>query len=253
MQQRDDPVVAWLPNSEADCELAMSSNKNNPKRLDREQVLALRGLRLPATALKQLQQTGIYCEPSVSIEHQHLAQKYVIRGIESGGGVAKLGHYVGFVDTHGRSLPWLQRVHSVGRNGLHAIVVASQIVRLQMFRRGQTYELLITQHHLESVHEGRRPTLQNKVIFHGVHGTLALDLWREDSHFSGQVTPAFLIRSGEPLLIPELLLEAVCRITAAASCVGCCHCHLLRSDCHPAVTSISGANIDDPKTSDGCS
>jgi len=208
----------------------MLPNKENPKPLSGGQVLALRGLRLPLTALKQLQQTGIYCEPSVSIAHQNLAQKYVIRGGESGGGVAELGHYVGFVDTHGRSLPWLQRVHSVGRNGLHAVVVASQIVRLQMFRREQTYDLLITQHHLEFVQEGRRPTLQNKVIFHGIHGTLTLDLWREDSHFSGQVTPAFLTRSGEPLLIPEMLLEAVCRITAAASCVGCRHCHLLRPE-----------------------
>jgi hypothetical protein len=215
----------------------MAPNKNNPKRLDREQVLALRGLRFSLTALKQLRQTGIYCEPSVSIEHQYLAKKYVIRGVESGGGVAEFGHYVGFVDTHGSSLPWLQRVHSVGRNGLHAIVVASQIVRLQMFRRRQTYELLITQHHLEPVQEGRRPTLQNKVIFHGLHGTLALDLWREGSHFSGQVTPAFLTRSGEPRLIPEMLVEAVCRITAAASCVGCCHCHLLRPDSHLPITS----------------
>ena len=253
MQQRDDSLVARLPNSEAHAELTMSPDKNNPKRLSAEQVLALRGLRLPGTALKQLQETAIYCEPSVSIEHQHLAQKYVIRGVESGGGVAELGHYVGFVDAHGRSLPWLQRVHSVGRNGLHAIVVASQVVRLQMFRRGQTYDLLVTQHHLESVQKGRRPTLQNKIIFRGIHGTLALDLWREDSHFSGQVTPAFMTRSGEPLLIPEMLLEAVCRITSAASCVGCCHCHLLRPDSHPPVISTTGEKNGDPKISDGCS
>jgi hypothetical protein len=253
VQQRDDSFLSRLPHSEAHRELTMSPDKNNPKRLNAGQVLALRGLRLPGTALKQLQQTGIYCEPSVSIEHQHLAQKYVIRGVESGGGVAELGHYVGFVDAHGRSLPWIQRVHSVGRNGLHAIVVASQIVRLQMFRRGQTYDLLITQHHLESVQEGRRPTLQNKIIFHGIRGTLALDLWREDSHFSGLVTPAFLTRSGEHLLVPEMLLEAVCRITAAASCVGCCHCHLLRPDSDPPVISISEGKIDDPKMPNGCS
>ena len=206
----------------------MLSNKEGPQRLDAEQVLALRGLRLPLTALKQLQQTGIYGAPSVSIEHQHLARKYVIRGVESGGGAAELGHYVGFVDTHGRSLPWLQRVHSVGRNGLHAVVVASQMVRLQAFRRGQTYDLLITQHHLASAQEGRRPTLQNKVVFHGIHGSLTLEPWREDSRFSGQVTPAFLTRGGEPLLIPEIFREAACRITAAVSCVGCRHCHLLR-------------------------
>jgi len=203
--------------------------KNNPNRLSRSQVLALRGLRLPAAALKQLQQTGIYCEPSISIEHQHLARKYVIRGIESGGAVAELGHYVGYVGANGQWLSWLQKIDAVGRNGLHGVVVAPQFVRLQMFRRAQTYDLLITQHHLESPQEGRRPALQNKIIFHGINGVLAFELWGQDSHFSGQVAPAFLTRSGEPLLIPEMFREAVCRITAAASCIGCRHCHLLQS------------------------
>jgi hypothetical protein len=197
-------------------------------RLSREQVLALRGLRLPSAAIKQLQQTGIYCEPSISIEHQHLAQKYVIRGVESGGAVAQVGHYVGFVDTNGQEIPWLQRIHAVGRNGLHAVVVAPQFVRLQMFRTEQTYDLLITEHHLEIPAEDRRPALRNKIIFHGIHGTLALELWGEDKDFSGQVAPAFFTRSGEPLLIPDVFRDAVCRITVAACCVGCQHCHLLQ-------------------------
>jgi hypothetical protein len=197
-------------------------------RLSREQVLALRELRLPSAAIKQLQQTGIYCEPSISIEHQHLARKYVIRGVESGGAVPQVGHYVGFVDTNGQWLSWLQRIHTVGRNGLHAVVVAPHLIRLQMFRWEQTYALLITEHQLEIPAEGRRPELRNKIIFLGIHGTLALELWGEDSHFSGQVAPAFFTRSGEPQLIPDVFREAVCRITAASCCVGCQHCHLLQ-------------------------
>ena len=208
----------------------MLLEKDKSDRLSREQVLALRGLRLPATALKQLHQAGIYCEPSISIEHQHLARKYVIRGVESGGAVAELGHCVSFVGTNGQWLSWLQRIDAVGRNGLHAVVVAPQFVRLQMFRRAQTYDLLITQHHLESPQEGRRPALQNKIIFHGINGVLASELWAKDSHFSGQVAPAFLTRSGEPLLVPEMFREAVCCITTAASCIGCRHCHLLQPE-----------------------
>jgi hypothetical protein len=197
-------------------------------RFSREQVLALRGLRLPSAALKQVQRSGIYCEPSISIEHQHLARKYVIRAVESGGAVPQLGHYVGLVDINGRWLSWLQRIHAVGRNGLHALVVGPQFVRLQMFRTEQTYALLITEHHLEIPAEGRRPALRNKLLFHGIHGTLALELWREDSDFSGQVAPAFFTRSGEPQLIPDVFRDAVCRITVAACCVGCQHCHLLQ-------------------------
>lgn len=198
--------------------------------LSRKQVLALRGLRLPAAAMKQLQQTGIYCEPSISIEHQHLARKYVIRGVESGGAIRQLGHYVGFVDANGQGLSLLQRIHTVGRNGLHAVLVAPQLVRLQMFRSEQTYELLITEHQLEVPAEGRRPAMRNRILFHGIQGTLALELWGNDIHFSGQVIPVFYSRSGEPLLIPGMFREAVCRITTAACCIGCRHCHLLQPE-----------------------
>ena len=43
------------------------------------------GLSLPATLLKGLQKRGIYCAPGVSLEHQHRAKRYVLRGVESGG------------------------------------------------------------------------------------------------------------------------------------------------------------------------
>jgi hypothetical protein len=191
--------------------------------------------------MKQLQRSGIYCEPSISIEHQLLARKYVIRGVESGGAIRQLGQYVGFVDVKGQWLSWLHRIYTVGRSGLHAVVVAPQLVRLQMFRSEQTYELLITEHQLEVPAEGRRPAMRNRILFHGIQGTLALELWGKDSHFSGQVVPVFYTRSGEPLLIPDMFREAVCRIGAAACCIGCHHCHLLqpksieRSSDRPAV------------------
>jgi hypothetical protein len=46
---------------------------------------ALYGLALPSSVLKALQKRGIYCTPGVSLEHQHLARRYVLRGVESGG------------------------------------------------------------------------------------------------------------------------------------------------------------------------
>ena len=77
------------------------------RRADTE-VLARQGLRLPSITLKCLRTAGIYCQPSVSIEHQHLAKKYVLRGVESGGAVTEVGAYASFVDEHGSGLPWLQ-------------------------------------------------------------------------------------------------------------------------------------------------
>ena len=90
--------------------------------MSHNQILALRGLRLPAMTLKSLKTGGIYCQPSVSIEHQHLAGRYVLRGVESGGAVADLGGYCSFVDETGHPISWLQRVDSIAVNGIHAVV-----------------------------------------------------------------------------------------------------------------------------------
>ena len=65
------------------------------------EVLARQGLRLPPIVLRRLRDAGIYCQPTVSVEHQNLAKKYVIRGVESGGAVAALGTYSSFVGEHG--------------------------------------------------------------------------------------------------------------------------------------------------------
>ena len=59
--------------------------KNGNQQEDPRELLARQGLRLPAITLKRLRSAGIYCQPTVSIEHQHLAKKYVLRGVESGG------------------------------------------------------------------------------------------------------------------------------------------------------------------------
>ena len=74
------------------------------KGLSKIEVLALRGLRLPAVALKGLQRAGIYCQPAISIEFQQQSRCYVIRGVESGGALPRLGAYCAFVGVRGGSL-----------------------------------------------------------------------------------------------------------------------------------------------------
>ncbi len=54
------------------------------------------GLRLPKYVLGAMRQRGIFAQPSVRVEHQHLARRYVVRGLESGGAVGDVGHYVTF-------------------------------------------------------------------------------------------------------------------------------------------------------------
>jgi hypothetical protein len=198
--------------------------------LSKEEVLALRGLRLPSLALKRLRQVGIYCDSSVSIQHQSHAQQYVIRGVESGGSIQEMGAYCSFVGIDGNPLWWLQQIQSVGRNGLHAVVVASELLRLQMFRNEQTYQLLITRHRLEAVQGSKRPMLVNTVVFHGINGTPAPHLDETDSPSSARQSPVFRTRSGEILPVPAELRWAVQEIAAASNCLGCKHCHLLRGE-----------------------
>src|SRR5579859_5679398 len=196
--------------------------------LDNLQLLALRGLRLAASVRRRLQATGVYCQPAISIEHQQTAKQYVLRGVESGGAVAELGAYCGFVSEDGSPLSWLQPVDSVGVNGLHAIVVASNLVRVQVFRYRQTYDVLITRHTLMETGSGKRPRLANAVIFHGRQGSLALELWGRDAGFRGSVVPLFYSRSAEQLTIPAAFVHAVRQTVAGACCIGCCrHSHLL--------------------------
>lgn len=191
------------------------------------EVLARQGLRLPQVVLKHLRNAGIYCQPSVSVEHQNLARKYVLRGVESGGAIANLGAYASFVNERGEALPWLQRVDSIGVNGVHAIVVAPVFVRIQMLRIARTYDLLITRHCLASSPNNSRPRLESSILFYGRRGGLEMELWGKDVAFRGAVSPVFYTQAGESVALPQQLQGAVTRITAAVCCLGCRHCHLL--------------------------
>ena len=205
----------------------MTETKNNSLTLGRRQLLALRGLRFPHIALQKLRDAGIYCEPAVSVERQVQAGRHVIRGVESGGAVQELGAYCSFVDVDGRPLAWLQKIDAIGRNGLHAVVVAPQLVRIQMFRNERTYQLLITEHRLEVVEGLKRPKMRSLILFHGINGTALSDFLADEENCA---LPVFNSRSGEVRRIPEKFEWALRTIVAASSCLGCKHCHVLEAE-----------------------
>jgi hypothetical protein len=154
-------------------------------------------------------------------------KKYVLRGVESGGAVAEVGAYASFVDEQGNALPWLQRVDSIGVNGVHAIVVAPVLIRVQMLRIERTYDLLITRHQLAKSGDSQRPRLDSGVLFYGRRGGLEMELWGKDAAFRGTVCPVFYTRAGERAVLPNEFQDAATRITSAVCCLGCRHCHLL--------------------------
>ena len=188
---------------------------------------ALHGLALPASVLRALQKRGIYCIPGVSLEHQNLAKRYVLRGVESGGAVSDMGRACAFVSPEGHPLPWLQSLDSIAVNGRHAIFLAESLVRVEILRTVRTCELAITLHTLTHAPGRNRPEVASTLLFRGRDGVLPIDLWKDEHRaLRGKLTPIFYDRAGEVLHPPQRFEEAVRKVTGAVCCVGCKHSHV---------------------------
>jgi hypothetical protein len=188
---------------------------------------ALYGLALPASVLMAIQKRGIYCTPGVSLEHQHLAKRYVLRGVESGGAVSDMGRACAFVSPDGDPLPWLQSLDTITVNGRHAIFLAESLVRVEMLRTVRTCELAITLHTSSHAPGSIRPEVASTLLFRGRDGVLPVDLWKDEHRaLRGKLTPVFYNRAGEVLHLPQRFEEAIRKVTAAACCVGCRHSHV---------------------------
>src|ERR1700677_1942541 len=188
---------------------------------------ALHGLALPASVLRGLQKRGIYCPPGSSLEHQHLAKRYVLRGVESGGAVSDMGRACAFVSPEGDPLPWLQSLDSIAVNGRHAIFLAESLVRVEILRTVRTWELAITLHILSYAPGRNRPEVASALLFRGRDGVLPIDLWKDEHRaLRGKLTPIFYNRAGELLSLPQRFEDAIGKVTAAVCCVGCKHTHV---------------------------
>jgi hypothetical protein len=201
-------------------------------------MIARRGLALPAETLEQIRKTGIRCRPQLDVVYQQQAKAWKIRGEESGGAVELLGHYVGFVGVAGCPVPWLQRVQNFLPNGMHAVIVGDEFVRVEMFRFENTYDLLITTHWLERK-DGRRAELRSAILFLGRNGFLETELWGKDAAFRGGAIPHFLTRSGEAGPPGPLWMDAALKVTEAVCCCGCRHSHLLEALPMPRLVEVS--------------
>src|SRR6516164_6216922 len=206
------------------------------------------GLTLPFRALRRLREAGIFARAGVSLEYQQLAKHYVVRGVESGGAIDNLGHYVTFCGEDGTPLAWLHPLDGIGVNGVHALVVAPILVRLEMFRRGQTYDVLIAHFAPGPRTNGRRPALQPTTILHGAQGYLAVDLVKRQRNRRGLEIPTFYSRAGELLPIASQFEPVVRAVTAGANCVPCVHSHYL---CAPEAAAVvtSRATLPDAEDS----
>ena len=201
--------------------------------VEKPDSLAHRGLTLPRNVLRRLDRVGIFAQSHVSLEHQHLVRRYVVRGVESGGAVREIGRYVTFCGPDGEPLPYLHPIDAVGVNGVHAVVIAPILVRIELFRSGRTCQLLITRHEPGKGEAGRRPPLENTVLFRGVNGFL-------QSGDSEAALPCFWSRSGEEREIPAWFAAAVQAATHGARCLGCSHAHFLAA---PTATIVDAQAV----------
>lgn len=189
------------------------------------------GLALPEGARDKLRRAGIFVQTVVTVEHQNITHRYVVRGVESGGAVEGFGHYVTFAAEDGSPLPYLCPVESLAVNGPHAVLVAPVLLRAEMLRAGNTYELLITRHQPGANTNGKRPALLSTMLFRGEHGYLEAD---------GPGLPAFFTRAGEPLGMPENFERLVEGVVSGARCIGCSHPHYLMAPVAGETGSKSG-------------
>lgn len=174
---------------------------------------------LPKPMMRQLEASGIYCQTWVTAEKQARCNRWVLRGVESGGSTREFGRYISFFAEDGSRLPWLQKLDRIGSNGVHAVAVAAALMSVEMSRIGQTYQLLVVRHKLGNDAAGKRPRVESTVIFRGIDGQLPPDLLNQG------FAPEFFSRGGEVKPIPESVAEAVKAVTAGVSCVNCRHCH----------------------------
>jgi len=207
---------------------------------DKQDFLAHRGIALARRVLRRLDEVGIFAQSGVSLEHQHLAGRYVVRGIESGGAVKEIGRYVTFCGPEGEPLPYLHPVDAIGVNGVHAVVIAPVLVRIELFRAGRTCQLLITKHQPGKAENGRRPPLENVVLFHGMNGFLDPEQFSKEGGLFASAMPRFWSRSGEQREIPPVFVAAVRGATTGATCVGCSHTHCLVA---PLAVGISSGSV----------
>lgn len=203
-----------------------------------QDLLAHRGLSLPRNVLCRLDRVGIFAQSHVSLEHQELARRYVVRGIESGGAIKEIGRYVTFCAPDGEPLPYLHPIDPIGVNGLHAVVIAPVLVRIELLRFGRTCQLLVTTHEPVTTESGRRPSLKNGVLFHGVNGFLDSSRPKKGDQAISSTLPQFWTRGGEKQLIPPRFVAGVLAATNGATCVGCSHPHF--SVTPPAATVDAG-------------
>jgi len=178
---------------------------------------------------EELRVAGIVARARMKVDFSSTHRRFVLCAEESGGATANLGHYCGFLPLAGDPTFFARPVTLAMPNTVHADVSAASLVSVEMLRYGTTYTLNIFLHWMTTAAgPDALPAHHQKLLFSAHRGVLSDPLWQEGKKAQAGVhLPAFHRRTGDPLLIPSALHEAVGAITDAVCCVGCRKSHFL--------------------------
>ena len=177
----------------------------------------------------ELRTAGIVARVRMKVEFSSTHRRFVLCAEESGGATVNFGHYCGFLPLAADPTFFARPVTLAMPNTVHADVSAASLVSIEMLRYGTTYTLNIFVHWLTaSLGTNVLPAHHQKLLFSANRGVLSQPLWQDGKTAQvGTHIPAFHRRTGDPLLIPPALREAVGAITDAVCCVGCRKTHFL--------------------------
>jgi hypothetical protein len=178
---------------------------------------------------EELRAAGIVARARMKVDFSSTHRRFVLCAEESGGATANLGHYCGFLPLTADPTFFVRPVTLAMPNTVHADVSAASLVSVEMLRYGTTYTLNIFLHWLTTAAgPDALPTHHQKLLFSAHRGVLSEPLWQEGKKAQAGVhLPLFHRRTGDPLLIPSALHEAVGAITDAVCCVDCRKSHFL--------------------------
>jgi hypothetical protein len=186
----------------------------------------LLGLPIARDALRDLTKFDIRTLPRVAMLQQAETKRWVLSATDSGGCRPAMGHAVAFVALQSATKYRTQRIDTPYINSIHRTVVASALVRFEIFRMESTCDLLVSLHWIEPQGGNAKPSHRWQNLFNQQRGSLEVPLW-EDSHLALRdvVMPKFFTRAAEEIKIPEFLHDGVVRITHAVCCTNCKHAH----------------------------
>jgi hypothetical protein len=186
-------------------------------------------LQINHTEWEELRAAGIVARARMKIDFSATHRRFVLCAEESGGATDNIGHYCGFLTLAGDPTFFVRPVTLAMQNTVHADISAASLVSLEMLRYGTTYTLNIFLHWLAaSPGPNVIPAHHQKLLFSANRGVLSKPLWQDGKTAQvGSYIPAFHRRTGDPLLIPPALYEAVGALTDAVCCVGCRKSHFL--------------------------